>query len=64
MVEKNFSGWVEMDGKGTLKFWDSPRNNYGLSIDVFDINENQLDARDHFYLQDCEAGKSVVMMRL
>lgn len=64
MVERNYNGWIEIDAKGTLKFWDKARLNYGLAIDVYDQDENQLDAREFFHLQECEAGKSVVPFAL
>lgn len=60
MIEKNYKGWIEIDAKGTLKYWNNPRNNHGLSIGVYDSDDKELDAREHFVLQDCEAGKSVV----
>lgn len=60
MIERNYNGWIEIDAKGTLKYWDQPRLNYGMSIDVFDEDEKQLDSREFFHLQSCEAGKSVV----
>lgn len=60
MIQNNFNGWVEIDGLSTLKFWDHPRNNYGLAIDLYDQDEKQLDAKEHFHLQNCEAGKSDV----
>jgi hypothetical protein len=60
MIESNFEGWIAMDAKGTLKYWDNPNSNYGLAIDVYDSNENHLDAKEHFDLQDCEAGMCVV----
>jgi hypothetical protein len=59
MIEKGFSGWIEIDAKGTLKYWDQQKNNYGVAVDVYDQDENQLDAREFFHLQNCEAGKSV-----
>lgn len=58
MIQRNFNGWVEIDALSTLKFWELPRNNLGLAIDIFDEDDNQLDAKDHFHLQNCEAGKS------
>jgi hypothetical protein len=64
MVEKNYNGWVEADLKGTLKYWDKARLNYGLAIDVYNQDEQQLDARDFFHLQECQAGKSVVPFAL
>lgn len=60
MIQTNFSGWIEIDALSTLKFWDHPKNNYGLAVDVYDQDENQLDAKEHFHLQSCEAGKSGV----
>lgn len=60
MIEKNYSGWIEIDAKGTLKFWEKARLNYGMAIDVYSQDDYQLDAREFFRLQECEAGKSVV----
>lgn len=60
MIERSYVGWIEIDVKGTLKYWDKPKMNYGMAIDVFDADEKQLDSRNFFYLQDCKAGKSVV----
>lgn len=64
MVERNYNGWIEIDAKGTLKYWDKARLNYGMAIDVFDENEDQIDAKEFFTLQSCEAGKSVVPFAL
>lgn len=64
MVERGYTGWIEIDAKGTLMYWNNPRNNYGLAVDVYDEDNNQLDARDFFYLQSCEAGKSVSLQAL
>ncbi|CRL06849.1 CLUMA_CG019482, isoform A [Clunio marinus] len=58
-IKSNFNGWVEIDALLTLKYWDHPRNNYGIAIDIFDDEENQLDAKEHFHLQNCEAGVQV-----
>lgn len=60
MVSSNFNGWVEVEALMTLKFWDHPKNNYGMAIDVYDQDDNHLDAKEHFHLQNCEAGKSGV----
>lgn len=60
MIEKDYKGWIEIDAKGTLKYWDRPRLNYGLAIDVIDKDDKMLDAREYFHIQNCEAGKSVV----
>lgn len=60
MIERSYVGWVEIDVKGTLRYWSTPKLNDGLVIDVYDADERQLDARNFFYLQDCKAGKSVV----
>jgi hypothetical protein len=60
MVEKSYVGWVEIDAKGTLKYWEKAKNNLGFAIDVYDQDDKILDARQHFHLQDCEGGKSVV----
>lgn len=60
MVPSSFNGWIEIDALSTLKFWDQAKNNLGLSIEVFDQDDNQLDAKEHFHLQNCEAGKSEV----
>lgn len=60
MIQSNFNGWIEIDALSTLKFWDLPKNNYGIAIDIYDADENQLDAKEHFHLQNCEAGKSDV----
>ncbi|KAG5679400.1 hypothetical protein PVAND_008968 [Polypedilum vanderplanki] len=46
-------GWIEVDVISTLKFWNNPKNNYGLSIDMYDEQGKQLDAREYFELQNC-----------
>lgn len=60
MIPANFNGWVEIDALSTLKFWENTRHNYGLAIDIYDQDEKPLDAKMHFHLQNCEAGKSEV----
>lgn len=60
MIQNNFNGWIEIDALSTLKFWDLPKNNFGMAIDIYDQDDNQLDAKEHFHLQNCEAGKSDV----
>jgi hypothetical protein len=60
LIKSDFNGWVEIDALSTMKFWDSPKSNYGIAIDIYDDNDNQLDAKEHFHLQNCEAGKSEV----
>jgi hypothetical protein len=57
MLQANFNGWVEIDALATLKFWDAVKNNNGLAIDIYDQDDNQLDAREHFHLQNCQAGE-------
>lgn len=64
MIPKSYSGWLEIDARGTLHFWDLAKNNHGMAIDVYDDEEKQLDAREFFHLQDCEAGKSVSLSAL
>ena len=59
-IEINKHGWIEIDALATLRFWSPARNNYGLAIDIHDQDDNQLDAKEHFHLQNCEAGKSDV----
>lgn len=59
-VAHNFNGWLEIDVLATLKYWDQPKNNLGMAIDIYDKDDNQLDAKEHFHLQNCEAGKSEV----
>lgn len=61
MIASNFNGWVEINALSTLKFWDLARTNYGMAIDIYDQDDNQLDAKEHFHLQNCEAGKSGVL---
>lgn len=60
MVASNFNGWIEIDALSTVKSWDNIKNNYGLAIDIYDQDENQLNAKEHFHLQNCQAGKSDV----
>lgn len=60
MISSTFNGWVEVDALSTVRLWDSLRNNLGLAVDMYDMDENQLNAKEHFHLQNCEAGKSVV----
>lgn len=60
MIRSSYNGWIEINSLSTLKFWDSSKNNLGMGIDLYDQDENQLDAREHFHLQNCEAGKSDV----
>jgi hypothetical protein len=60
MVRSNFNGWVEIDALSTMKYWEPAKNNFGLAIDVYDENDNHLNAKMHFHLQDCQAGKSEV----
>lgn len=64
MIDRSYSGWIEIDARGTLKYWDLQKNNHGMAIDVYDQEEKQLDAREFFHLQDCEAGKSVSLSAL
>lgn len=59
-IGSDFTGWVEINAMLTMKGWENAKNNYGLAIDVYDQDENQLDAKEHFHLQNCEAGKSDV----
>ena len=63
LIPSKRTGWVEIDLYATLKYWKKSRNNYGLSIDVYDEKDQQLDAREYFELQNCnqEAGKSVMV---
>lgn len=60
MIQASFNGWIEVDVLNTVKAWENPKNNLGLGIDVYDQDENSLNAKSHFSLQSCEAGKSVV----
>jgi hypothetical protein len=60
MIPSTFEGWVEIDALSTVRFWDNTKNNLGLAVDIYDQDENQLNAKEHFHLQNCEAGKSVV----
>jgi len=60
VIQSSFVGWVEVDALGTLSFWDQAKNNHGIAVDIFDENDQPLDAREHFRLQSCDqAGKSV-----
>lgn len=59
MIASDLNGWVEINALSTMKFWDL-KNNYGLAIDIYDQDDNPLDAKEHFHLQNCEAGKSEV----
>lgn len=60
MISSDLNGWVEINAMSTMKFWDHVKNNFGLAVDIYDQDENQLDAKEHFHLQNCEAGKSEV----
>lgn len=60
LITSNSQGWIEIDIKSTLRFWDHQNKNYGLAIDVYDQDEKHLDAHDYFAMQSCEAGKSEV----
>jgi hypothetical protein len=53
-------GWVEFNATSLVKYWETGKTNHGLAVDVYDQNDVHLDAKNLFYLQDCEAGKSVV----
>ena len=58
MIASDFNGWVDINALATVKYWEQPKNNFGLAVDIFDQDDNQLDAKEHFHLQNCEAGKS------
>lgn len=60
MIQSSLHDWIEIDVNSTLKFWESLKNNYGLTVDIFDKDDIQMDAKEHFHLQNCEAGKSDV----
>lgn len=61
VIKSSYVGWIEIDALGTLSFWDQVKNNHGIAVDVYDENEEPLDAKEHFRLQSCndQAGKSV-----
>jgi hypothetical protein len=61
-IPANAHGWVEFNATSLMLFWKSikGKDNHGLAVDVHDKNDVPLDAKLMFYLQTCQAGKSVV----
>lgn len=57
MIGSKTHNWIEINANATLKYWDLPRNNLGIGIDVYDEDDNHLEAREHFHMQYCEEGK-------
>jgi hypothetical protein len=53
-VSRNYEGWIELDVKLALKIWEKPRRNYGLAIDVQDLDDVQLKATEYFHPYNCE----------
>lgn len=62
MIKKAYSGWVELNVRSIIQQWkQNLRHNYGLTVDVYDQDENLLVASRFFHPHpSCEACKCVV----
>ncbi|XP_070494428.1 uncharacterized protein ana isoform X1 [Chironomus tepperi] len=61
VIQASFVGWVEVDALGTLSFWDQAKNNHGIAVEIFDENDQPLDAREHFRLQSCDQADAPIL---
>ncbi|KFB43853.1 hypothetical protein ZHAS_00011703 [Anopheles sinensis] len=52
-ITQSYRGWISMDTLLAVKLWDKPKSNFGIAIDVEDLDDRPLRAADFFQPTDC-----------
>ncbi|XP_058125416.1 protein anachronism [Anopheles ziemanni] len=52
-IPVSYRGWISMDTLLAVKMWDKPKSNFGIAIDVEDMDDRPLRAADFFQPTDC-----------
>lgn len=60
-ITQSYRGWISLDTLLAVKLWDKPKSNFGIAIDVEDLDDRPLRAADFFQPSDCsEASRTNV----